>query len=338
MQYYLQRNRYKTAIVGKYLNGEVPRDPPFFDRWAVFQKPDYFNTRFNVNGRVRKVHGYSTTYISGKARGILRGFERRDRRPWFLLVSTNAPHLPFAAERKYADLEIPQWEGTPAQFEGDRSDKPPWVRRANATIEDGQRIRRRQLRTLKSVDDLVGGIKHKLGRLNERSRTLAFFLSDNGYMWAEHGLTEKNHPYTGSVRTPFFVTWPGHVAPGSVNSRMVGNIDIAPTVLRAAGILNQAQTIDGRPLFSRGPRKRLLLENWFDQFPHWASFRSKRYQFVEYYRRTSGVRFREYYKLRKDPWQLTNVLRDGAPDNDPNVRRLSRSLQRARQCVGSGCP
>ncbi len=338
MQYYLQRNRYKTAMVGKYLSGDLPRDPPFFDKWATFQKPGYYNTRFNVNGRMRDVHGYSTTYLSAKARGIISGFERRDRRPWFLLVSTFAPHFPFAAEGKYADLQIPRWEGTPAQFEGSRRDKPPWVRRANTSFEDGQRIRQRQLRTLKSVDDLVGGMKRRLGRLNERSRTLAFFLSDNGYMWAEHGLRAKEHPYTGSVRTPLFVTWPGHVAPGSVSSRMVGNIDVAPTVLRAAGPLNPAHPIDGRPLFSPGTRERLLLENWPDDFPEWASLRSKRYQFVEYYRRTGGVKFREYYKLRKDPWQLTNVLRDGDPDNSPKVGRLSRRLRRARQCVGSGCP
>jgi arylsulfatase A-like enzyme len=184
-------------------------------------------------------------------------------------------------------------------------------------------------------------VSRTLGTLGERRETIAFFLSDNGFMWGEHGLGRKGHSYTHSIKVPLLLRWPGHVAPGSRDGRFAANVDLAPTILDAVGI-TPAAPMDGRSLL-RTWNRRLFTEMFHPgrggKFPGWASVRTKRMQYVEYYDRDrSHVIFREYYRLDRDPWQLTNVLRDGNPANNPDTARLHRLLRIYRACAGSACP
>jgi arylsulfatase A-like enzyme len=69
--------------------------------------------------------------------------------------------------------------------------------------------------------------------------------------WAYLGATPyrryKLWPYAGGIRTPLIVSWPGHVAePGSLRQQRVDVIDLAPTLLEAAGT-RFAASIGGQP-------------------------------------------------------------------------------------------
>ena len=124
-----------------------------------------------------------------------------------------------------------------------------------------------QLRMQKSADDLLQDIFSELDSRGETGTTLAFFLSDNGFIWGEHGLVGKATPYRDSVKIPLMTRWPGHpdqVTPGQRDQRLVANIDIAPTVMGALGITPPAQSpaMDGLSLFDTRTRSRLLLEAW----------------------------------------------------------------------------
>ena len=216
-------------------------------------------------------------------------------------------------------------------------------------------MRARQLRTLMSVDDMVGRIFESMGELGERRDTLAIFLSDNGFIWADHRIGGENKtagqkrlPYTASIGIPLLIRWPGQVPQGATSARLTGTVDIAPTVLDAAGVAPDpaAPPLDGRSLLQPAVRDRVLLEYWRlgkAPFKTWASTRTRAFQYTEYYgedRRT--VVFREYYDLIRDPWQLRNLLRDGDPSNDPSLGGLEAQLSADRTCAGTqgaqGCP
>ena len=62
--------------------------------------------------------------------------------------------------------------------------------------------------------------------------TLVLFLSDNGRPFPRC----KTTLYDSGIRTPLIVRWPGHIQPGSRCGSLVSTIDIAPTVLKLAGI------------------------------------------------------------------------------------------------------
>ncbi len=185
-----------------------------------------------------------------------------------------------------------------------------------------------------SVDDMVGRIFRKLNALGEEN-TLAFFLSDHGYLWFEHGLRRKQHPYEDSVRIPFFVRWPGHIRAGETRDNIVATIDIAPTVYQAARVKPGYNT-DGWSLLGGHTRRRLLLEYWGrTNVPPWRATWTPAYQYIRY----AGGGIREYYDLRADPWQLENLYGNGDPADDPaNGPALRRQLRTDARCRGRSCP
>jgi arylsulfatase A-like enzyme len=346
----LREAGYQTALVGKFLNSwPVTSTPPYFAHWALGGTP-YRDPTFNLDGTVQTVGGYSTTRVGRYSVRFLRHFEADDDAPWMLYVAPHAPHNPWTPEARYRGAPLERWRGNPAVFERDRSDKPPFFQDIDYSIADGREVRRRQLRTLMSVDDMVGTIFSELGELRERGRTLAFFLSDNGYLWADHHLGgdrgtggQKRLPYTPSVRVPLLIRWPRHLPAGSRDTRLTGTPDIAPTVLGAAGVPPDPSEppLDGRSLLDPDARDHILFEYWRERpasrIPTWASIRTREYQYIEYYDGDDTTpTFLEYYDLVHDPWQLRNLLGDGIPNDDPDVTGLSAQLAQDRVCEGTG--
>jgi arylsulfatase A-like enzyme len=89
------------------------------------------------------------------------------------------------------------------------------------------------------IDDTCGEL---LGRLDARGiadDTLVVFLADNG--WIQDPTADRYAPrskqsqYDGGLRTPIIVKWPGKVRAAS-SDRPVLSIDLAPTILTAAGL------------------------------------------------------------------------------------------------------
>ena len=340
LQAILQRAGYRTAVAGKYLNRWPPDvDPPHFDRWAIPLEVGYREIPFNVEGELETIVGYTNDFVRTKALEYLDGFERDDETPWLLVVGTPAAHALYEPEPRYMDAELPPWHGNRATHEKDLSDKPPFIARADERY-GARRVHRLQLRTLMSADDLVGSLFDRMEQHDETGDTLAVFVSDNGQLWGDHGVTGKRAPYLGSVRVPLMVRLPAGGEAGTADPRLAATLDVAPTVLDVAG-LRRPPWMEGRSLLGQHERDRVLLEHWGDldtSIPDWASTLTDRYQYVEYYGPTGRVSFREFYDLRRDPWQLENVLADGSEANDPDLDHLERVLGADRTCTGAACP
>lgn len=341
LQRYLQEAGYRTAVVGKYLNRwDHGFDPPHFDKWAVWLRGIYRHSSFRFNGKVREPEGYTTSLMTSMAERFLRAFERDDDDPWYLWLGPNAPHSPYAAEHRYKGARTKGWDGNPATRDSDVADEPDFVRRSQGSLEQARKVRRKQLRTLYSVNDQVKQVFALLEELGEQEDTLAIFMSDNGFLWGEHGITGKRYAYTQSIQIPLMIRWPGRIAPGSSDDRLAANLDLTPTLLEAAGA--EAPQLDGMSLLGSATRRRLLVEQWADEetyVPTMASLRTDAYQYVEYYARGGRrVVARQYYDLERDPWQRRNLLGDDDGGNDPDVSKLSRRLRAARVCSGRSCP
>ena len=345
-RYLHERAGYKTALVGRFLNSwDVSVSPRFFDKWAFF-RAGYYENEFNVNGAMTQVDQYATDYIRDQAMLFLQELDdEADATPWMMYVTVSAPHFPFFSEDDYAGADVPFWPTNPALREDNLGDKPGFVPEVGFTAEQGEAIYGKQLRTLMSADDAVAAIFDKLAELGEDEDTLAFFVSDNGFMLGEHGLYAKRLPYTESIHVPFFVRWPGRVEAGATDDRLVANIDVAPSVLDVAGLPPELQIEqDGRSLFGPLERTRILTEQWGSWSAHrptWASIRTHDYQYTQYYFKDGRPRYREFYDLRTDPWQVKNLLGDGDAANDPSdfvIKQLEMQLERDRTCAGFTCP
>jgi membrane-anchored protein YejM (alkaline phosphatase superfamily) len=256
-----------------------------------------------------------------------------DALPWLMFISVPAPHNQFQVESSYQGASVGQWEGNPALFD-DLSDKPDYVRARASKACDlacGKGIRAGQYRTLYSVDDLVASLFDLLDKKQASDNTLAFFVSDNGLNWGEYGLSGKRYPYTSSVKIPLLMRWPQELAPRA-DHRLVANIDIVPTILDAADIDPPAEVqLDGLSLLNdEWNRRRLLLEHsGVDEVPTWASIRTKRIQYIEYYEdwHDQTPFEREYYDLRVDKWQLNNLLADRNKRQRPAKNYVQVSIE-----------
>ena len=345
LQRWLQDGGYTTGIFGKFLNSWRTH-PPYFDHYAVLSGPPkrtYYGGRWLTPSGRREIAEYSTDYIAKRGTSFIKARERRDRQPWLLYLTPHAPHLPFRAEPQYENDPVSDWPGNPAVFEEDRRDKPGYVRAGVADYEHGSYLRTRQMRTLFSVDDLVGAVLRQLDELGEARNTIVVFMSDNGFLWGEHGILKKQVPYLQATNIPLAIRWPAVIEPG-IDTRLVANIDIAPTILDATNVLRPDEVeLDGKSLLDPSwDRDRLLLEFEYDAIstiPSWASTVTRDHQYTEYYDDlTETVTFREYYDLSEDPWQLVNLYGDDDHRNDPAWLDMSGRLQADRNCRGDDCP
>ncbi len=350
IQHFAQEAGYQTAMVGKYLNRWPIEDPPpYFDRYAFFTPEvgarQYTGALFNTDGQVGTIDEYSTSYIADKALEYLDHFEgEADQQPWLMFVAPFAPHVPSTPEEAYVGTPVPRWKLNPGIHERSVMDKPDFYPPGrNVVLSQVAEFRELQLRTLMSVDDLVAEIASALERLDEESNTLAFFMSDGGYLWGEHGLSGKRLPYRESIRIPFFIKWPDTGRP-PVDDRIVANIDVAPTIVDVLEMTG-AEPMDGRSVLASQERDRILIEFWANpNRPEitWRSSVTPESQYIEYYAQAgSAATFAEYYDLERDPHQLVNPLGDAYPGNDlpaVTVDAMSRRLAADFACAAGSCP
>jgi arylsulfatase A-like enzyme len=180
-----------------------------------------------------------------------------------------------------------------------------------------QRYLKDYLRVIASIDDNLGRVLDYLDDSGLTDNTVVTYSSDQGFFLGDHGWYDKRWMYEESLRMPLIVRWPSVVAPGSVDSHLVQNLDFAATFLTMAGV-EPAADMQGRsllPLLKGDPPN-----DWRDGIY---------YQYYEYpavhsVRRHYGVRTRQfklihYYEI--DEWELFDLNRD--PDELNSVYDLA---------------
>jgi arylsulfatase A-like enzyme len=216
----------------------------------------------------------------------------------------------------------------------------------NRTPAQGQEMCASQLRAIMTADDQFDATMQLLSDRGVLANTLVIFSSDNGYMWSDHGRTEKFVPYEASERVPLFLRWDGQIAPGTATGRLASYVDLLPTMLAAAQFTLPAGAppLDGESLLGTSRRTTVYAEYFKDpangNVPTWKMIRTATVKYIQTYTDTGAVSFREYYNLVADPTEDTNLLSDGNAANDPPAAELSTLASRLNTlstCRGSAC-
>ena len=110
-------------------------------------------------------------------------------------------------------------------------------------------------------DETCGQLLKHLDDKGLRDNTLVVYVTDNGWIQDPSGpgyrSDSKQSQYDGGLRTPIMVRWPGKVKPEKID-KPVSSIDIAPTILNAAGIgipssLEGIDLLNDKKVAERGP-------------------------------------------------------------------------------------
>jgi N-acetylglucosamine-6-sulfatase len=349
---------YRTALMGKYLNSYRPETqyvPPGWTDWVgsdrVYTGYDYI---LNHNGRLQYHGARPEDYVTDVlARNGAKFIEdaATEGRPFFLELSTYAPHKPYTPAprhaRSFPNLRAPRG---PA-FDQPNVNAPRWLQRRPRKAQELQRfdaIFRDRVRSVQAVDELVGRVQETLRAQGLDENTYLVFSSDNGYHLGQHRLMPgKMTAFDHDTRVPLIVAGPD-VLNGVVLDRIAQSIDLNPTFASIAGVA-PSPLADGRSLVAllRGDpigawRRAALIEHRGmdmqaddpDLPPPGSGSTPPTYQAI----RTAGALYVEYrdgerelYDLRRDPAQVHNVYDQVRPARRARLRAM---LARLRQCRG----
>jgi N-acetylglucosamine-6-sulfatase len=347
---------YRTAFIGKYLNGyhHTTYVPPGWDRWFATFDPAggsfrYYDYDINDNGTIRhygsRERDYKTDVLSRKTNAFI-AHSASLGKPFFAYVTPIAPHLPsIPAPRDAHTFDGLNAPRLPSFNERDVSDKPSWIRKLPRLTSDQitkiDNLHENRVESLQAVDDLVQGVVGKLKNAGVMSNTYVFFTSDNGWLHGEHRIPKgKARPYEGDVHMPLVVRGPG-VAADSKTAKLALNTDYLRTFTNLAGAKSPPY-VDGRSLrpVLKGNattwRHAILLEAAAKHSPAYTAIRTlstnttkRKYErkYVEY----TG-RARELYKLDRDPYELANRYNAAKPPSG-----LASRLQALKRCSAHTC-
>ncbi|MGB3849469.1 MAG: sulfatase [Tunicatimonas sp.] len=358
----LQQAGYYTGFVGKYgigtLDSVTARQR--FDQWYGFNgQGQYEHTDEDGNYR------HLTTIMGDESLAFLGNVP--SNKPFCLSVSFKAPHVQDVDPRQfvydtaytelYAEATIPVPEtADPRYFEQlpeylqTSEARHRWQRRF-ATPEAYQESVKGYYRLITGVDGVVGRIRDALRRLGRADNTVIVLIGDNGFYLGEHGLAGKWYGHEESIRVPLLY-YDSRRPEAQRRDEIALNVDIAPTLLEAAGVSVPSE-MQGRSLLPliRGEkpedwRTDFYYEHAFDvqklidegrisperlwPIPRSEGVVSLDWKYLRYYDYPSPNE--ELYNLADDPQETTNLANDAAhqAEKDRLVQRMNALHEAAK--------
>ncbi len=317
----LKQAGYKTAQIG-FLGVGAPQLSDQFDHWEgsiPWMTDEGVHQTDNVTQK-------AVQYLENQQAGV----------PFYLAVSFNAAHeidgkngnpaTYLVQERHkelYSDVKMPipttatphYWNSFPDFFRTDQNIGRARWHGLFSTPELLEENTKNYYRLITGLDEAVGAIVAKLKALQLDENTIIIYTSDHGFSLGEHGLMGKWYGFETSVRVPLIINdmRPSSGLRNSTSSRLVLNIDIAPTILNYAGIPVPG-TMQGLDLIRQAQRKDPERRYYFYEhsvlssplLPKVEGIIGKEFKYFRYIEHD----YESYYDAKKDPEETKDVARD----------------------------
>ncbi|MBD3253453.1 MAG: sulfatase-like hydrolase/transferase [Candidatus Lokiarchaeota archaeon] len=259
--------------------------------------------------------------------------KRANSKPFHMRVDFWGPHEPYFSTQEFIDLynadDIPEHPN----FIDNLDDKPELYKKqvGDLLAKDNQLILPNPLpwsewqkvlainyaeQTL--IDEAGGILLNTLEELGLSENTVLMWGTDHGDALACHGGHFDKDAYMAQevVRVPLAIRYPDVIPSGQKSEKLVSTLDFGPTFLDAAG-LKYSSPVDGRSLLPlcKDPtiewRKDLMCET----HGHFTTIVGRmivddRYKYVY----NEGY-MDEFYDLKKDPFELKNLIKSNQHSN-----------------------
>jgi arylsulfatase A-like enzyme len=243
MANFFEDSGYTTGHFGKWHLGASyphrPQDRGFQETihhraWGITSLADYWmNTYFDPvlehNGVDKKFEGYCTDIFFNESMKWVEKCQA-EKKPFFLYLATNTPHVPNVCEEKYSKPYRGTHEGKPMPdtFYG----------------------------MIANFDENVGRLEAFLKARGLRENTLLIFMSDNGTQSSgakaiyNAGMRDKKTSvFEGGHRVPCFIRWPqGKLHHGKDIHTLTQVQDLLPTLIELCGLAGKGSAFDGMSL------------------------------------------------------------------------------------------
>ncbi len=305
-----------------------------------YSTPSFEGSKVVEAGMPTEYH--QTTWCADKAITFIKSNAGKNE-PWLFSVNIFDPHHPFDAPVEYLQPylehldEIPLPNYTP----GELDDKPKYQQIDHRgaynnpgyypfdqmSDHDKRLVIASYWAMCDLVDAQVGRMMQALEDSGQLENTIVIFMSDHGEMLGDHGFYLKGpFFYEPAIHVPLIISWKNHITPGRRASALVELIDIAPTLLDAAGLPaygGMQATSLWSMLLGDAPLDHLhddlyceYYNAWIHKDAHATMVRTDRYKLVAYH----GQHMGELYDLQADPTETDNLW------SDPNYTAIKLDL------------
>ncbi len=308
-----------------------------FQYWRGFElRNDFYDTWVFSDDELKpkRLEGHQTDAIFDLALHYLENDRPRDR-PFFLMVSIEAPHPPFMATPEHLERVQARgpWQARPNTDIGAIEFFPPEWYESDGPVgaidpHDPKSVRRVFDANMQAYCAMIEQIDDNMGRLGAflteeelQDDTIVVFVSDHGELAGSHGQLGKAQPWEESVGIPLIVAGPG-IGAGRTTDMPVGTEDLFPTLQGLTGVQDVAAPGMNLAAFLRGAREPerdgVLLQfvtetragrGYYDET--WRGIRTRRYKYTVIGDR-SGARPWQLFNLEDDPYETNNLVNDNA--------------------------
>jgi arylsulfatase len=280
--------------------------------------------------------------------------------PWMLSLNPFDPHPPFDPPAEYLDRYDPKTLPPPLFRPEDLERQRAFANISQQTIEaidprgemladdrlgedrqktayappksfNGQTVKAAYYAMIELLDHEFGRLLDAIGEAGDLDNTIIVFHSDHGEMLGDHGLLYKGcRFFEGLVHVPMIWSMPGRILEDVQSKGLVELVDIAPTLLEAAGIPIPG-AMQGKSLWplltgKTDPQfhKPCVVSEFNDALgsaaiptpSHGSMYFDGRYKHIVYH----GTGLGELFNLESDPGEFENLF------DDPGCRELRFDL------------
>lgn len=242
--------------------------------------------------------------------------------PFFLYMHYWDPHWPYLAREKYRHLF---YSGNPTDPNNHSLDRwwddymgtvarDTWLKTPQGPITDANYVTALYDQQIRRLDDGMRDIITAIDHLGIAGQTLIVFLADHGESMTEHDVFYDHTGLHDTVlHVPLIVRLPGRVQSGVRLPQMLQHVDVAPTLLEAAG-LPIPDSLEGRSFWklATGEEQAGGYDAIISMECSWRacwSIRTDRYKyFLGREPDEDGNILRELYDLESDPGEERNIV------------------------------
>jgi arylsulfatase A-like enzyme len=265
--------------------------------------------------------------------------------PFHLRVDFWGPHPPYFPTQEFIDMynpsQIPMYES----FSDSLEEKPKkYKRELNLGIgedrvliqpnpmrwEDWQHVLAYCYAHITMVDDAAGKIINKLDELGFGENTMVIYTTDHGDAVACHGghFDKASYLCEAVMRIPMAIRYPNVIESGEIINSWVSNLDIAPTILDAAG-LSFTKKVDGSSLLKifekkDEDREDLMCESYGHGDKEYIHGRVLYYNNLKYVYNYNELD--ELYDLKADKYEMNNLV-----NNEEYAEKLNEMIKRLKK-------
>ncbi|MGB2129014.1 MAG: sulfatase family protein [Flavicella sp.] len=337
----LQQAGYKTGFTGKFgfavraekdlsmkgasnyhSDDALPIDQ--FDWWKGWPGQGYYQTAKN-----KYMVEYATEFphvsraLGASSRDFIREYANK-KEPFCLSVSFKAPHSPVSPDpiydnvyagksfKKHPNLGQKGGVHLPQQAKLGRQYMKLGKRWEGAAYDNAVA---KYYQLIHAVDVAVGMILEEVEKQGIADNTIIIFTTDNGYSTGAHGFGGKVLPYEEGARGPLLIYAPGSksIKKGWVSEALVGNIDMAPTILDFAG-LPVPENMDGKSLVPLVEKKgasvkedQAIIQAWGEDPTHSLTIVAGDYKYLYWFYGEGMQPKEELYNIKKDIYEMNNL-------------------------------